>query len=150
MKYYVNFPEIITNIYSVNKALFCNLTSPFRFSTTLKTKYSIIDLDSYYQSPYPSVPYYSQKKTSMHSSGMRTARLLTVSQYALHRGCESQHALGRGLCIPACTWQGGVCPGGVCWGVSSQGVFPWGCLPGGCGRHPRDQRQTPPSCEQND
>ena len=47
----------------------------------------------------------------MHSSGMRTARLLTVSQDELHGGvhpsmhwgCVSQHALGRG----------GVCPGGV-------------------------------------
>ena len=38
----------------------------------------------------------------MHSSGMRTARLLTVSQHALGRGvCVSQHALGRG--IPACS-----------------------------------------------
>ena len=37
------------------------------------------------------------------------------------RGCVSQHALGRGVCIPACTGQGGVCPG----------VSAWGCLPGG-------------------
>ena len=54
--------------------------------------------------------------TRMHSSGMRTARLLTVSsmhcargcvsQHALGRGCVSQHALGRGClprgCIPVC------------------------------------------------
>ena len=46
---------------------------------------------------------------------MRTARLLTVSQHALVRGgvCVSQHALGRGVCIPACSGQEGVCPGGV-------------------------------------
>ena len=63
----------------------------------------------------------------MHSSGMRTARLLTVSQHALRKGGVSQHALGRGVCIPACTGPGGVCistctgQGGVCWGVSAQG-----------------------------
>ena len=55
----------------------------------------------------------------MHSSGMRTARLLTVSQHILHRGC-----------IPACTRQrsvsaqrGCTCPGGCLPGVY---------LPGGC------------------
>ena len=36
----------------------------------------------------------------MHYSRMRTARLLTVSQ----------HALCRGVCIPACTGQGVVYP----------------------------------------
>ena len=62
----------------------------------------------------------------MYSSGMRTARLLTVSQ----------HALGRGVCIPACTGQGGVYPGGVYTkGVSAQG--------GVCGRHSGP-------CKQND
>ena len=52
---------------------------------------------------------------------MRTARLLTVSQHALHSGvCTGQHARGRGrcvsqhaldrrqVCIPACTGQVGV------------------------------------------
>ena len=79
----------------------------------------------------------------MHSSVMRTARLLTVSK----------HALGWGGCIPACTGQGGVCMGGVCpgggsaqgvsaWGVSARGgVLPRGCLPRGVA----DTR-----CEQND
>ena len=60
---------------------------------------------------------------------------------------------------------GGFCPGGSVQGVSAQGCLPggclpgvvsaqggWGCLPKGnggvCGRHPQDQRQTPP-CEQN-
>ena len=46
------------------------------------------------------------EETRMHSSGIRTARLLTVSQHALRRGGVSQHALGRGVCIPACTGQG--------------------------------------------
>ena len=82
----------------------------------------------------------------MHSSGMCTACLLTVSQHALGSGwCVSQHPLDRGcvypsmhwaaggvypsihwtggVCIPACTaGGGGDCPGGVC---------PGGCLPRG-------------------
>ena len=71
-------------------------------------------------------------QTRMHSSRMRTARLLTISQ----------HAPGR-MCIPACTGQkgvsarvGGVCLWGVCpggclpGGVRLGGVCPWGCLPG--------------------
>ena len=84
----------------------------------------------------------------MHSSGMHTACLLTVSQHALGRGCVciqhalgmggvcvskhalgrgvSQHALGRGVYIPACTGQGmsarGCPPGGVSPGVSAKGV----------------------------
>ena len=45
----------------------------------------------------------------MHLSRMRTTRLLTVSQHALHRGVYlSMH------------WTGGVCPGGV----SAQGGVP--------------------------
>ena len=49
----------------------------------------------------------------MHSSGMRTASLLTISQHAMDRGgCVSQHALGRGV-YPNMHWAGGVCPGGV-------------------------------------
>ena len=72
------------------------------------------------------------KKTRMHSSGMHTAHLLTVSQHALHRG--------------------GVFPGGSAQEVSAQGdVWPGGCLPlvGGIypsmqwGRHPPVDRQTP-------
>ena len=54
------------------------------------------------------------------------------------------HSVHRGVCIPACTGQlgvcfGDVCPGGVCVeGMSAQGVSAKGvCLPGG-------QRQTPP------
>ena len=55
----------------------------------------------------------------MHSSGMRTARFLTVSQHALCRGNVSQHALGRGVSA-----QGE--------GVLAQGgCLPWGCLPMG-------------------
>ena len=63
----------------------------------------------------------------MHSSGTRTGRLLTVSH----------HALGRGVCIPACTGQGE--------GVSTQG----GVCPGVVADTPRDQRQTP-TREQNE
>ena len=48
----------------------------------------------------------------MHSSRIRTARWVTVSQHALGGGV-SQHALGRDVCISACTGQGGVCPDGV-------------------------------------
>ena len=52
----------------------------------------------------------------MHSSGMHTARLLTVSQYALCKGggCVSQHALGRRAVYPSMHWAGGcTCPGSV-------------------------------------
>ena len=45
----------------------------------------------------------------MHSSGMCTARLLTISQHALCGGCLPR---GRAVC------KGGVCPGGV----SAKGV----------------------------
>ena len=54
--------------------------------------------------------------TRIHSSGMRTESLLTISQHPLHTGCVSEHALGRGVCIPACTGHG----------VSTQRVY----LPG--------------------
>ena len=98
--------------------------------------------------------------TRIHSSGMRTARLLSVSQHALGRvcvypsmywagGCVSQHALGRGVCPGGCL-AGGVSAVGVsAQGVSALGCLPGGCLPGECGRHPRDQRQTSP-CGQTD
>ena len=76
-------------------------------------------------------------KTRMHSSGMRTACLLTVSQHALHRG--------GGVCPGGCL-PGGVYLGGLPWGVSAQR----GCLPRGeevsAGGYPSMQwaRQTPP------
>ena len=67
----------------------------------------------------------------MHSSGIRTARLLTVYQHALGRGrgCvyPSMHWAGVGVtvCIPACTGQG--------WGISAlEDVCPGGCLARGC------------------
>ena len=47
------------------------------------------------------------QQTRMHSSGMRTARLLTVSQHALRRGCLPEGVSAQGVsawggCIPAC------------------------------------------------
>ena len=76
--------------------------------------------------------------TRIHSSGMRIARLLTASQHALGGGgcipactgqgvCVSQYALGRRRCLP-----GGVCPGG---GVCPRRMWQ---------TPPQDQRQTPP------
>ena len=62
----------------------------------------------------------------MLSSGMRTARLLAVSQHALCRGVW-----------PGGVWPGGVCLGGVCpggylpRGVFAQRMSAWGCLPRG-------------------
>ena len=86
-------------------------------------------------------------KTRMHSSGMRTACLLTVSQHALHRG---------GVCPRGCL-PGGVYLGGLPWGVSAQrgclprgGVCPGvrGCLPGGIPACNGPDR--PPPCGQTD
>ena len=67
----------------------------------------------------------------MHSSGMRTARLLTVSQHALRRGV-CLWSLGGGLW----SWGGGGClpRRGVCWGVHPS--MQW------C-RQPPVDRQTP-------
>ena len=73
---------------------------------------------------------------------MRTPCLLTISQHALCRGmyipactgqgvCVSQHAMGRGGVWQGCLAEGclpvGVCPGGCLFG----GVCPGGCLPRG-------------------
>ena len=92
-------------------------------------------------------------KTRMHSSGMRTSRLLTVSQHALGVGvctpactgqgvCVSQHALGRGWCVsPSMHWAGGCIPACTGQGVSAQGMSAWRGLPRGW--------QTP-SCGQTD
>ena len=62
----------------------------------------------------------------MHSSGMCTARLLTISQHALCRGC-----LPRGCLLGVYAQGVGVCPGGVV----PRG---WQTPPS-----PQDQRQTP-------
>ena len=71
--------------------------------------------------------------TRMHSSGMRTAHLLTVSQHAL---------AGRGV-YRGVSAQGGVClpKGGVC--------LPRGCLPSGdvCHTPPGPEADTPPGPE---
>ena len=99
--------------------------------------------------------------TRMHSSGMRTARLLTVSR-SIHwgGGGVSKHALGRGWgCVSQPALGGGclsgdVCPGGSlsrgglsARGVSAQGVSASGpgcmCV---CGRHPPPSGQTD-TCE---
>ena len=78
-------------------------------------------------------------KTKMHSSGMRSAHLLTVSQ----------HALLRRVCPGGMSTKGGCLPGGdVCLGVSAQGgclprgFCPGRCLPGG-GVSQHAMRQTP-------
>ena len=67
--------------------------------------------------------------TRMHSSRMRAARLLTVSQ----------HALGGGVCIPACIGQGR---------CVSQHALGRGCLPSVGGDYSGAVADTP-SCEQN-
>ena len=77
----------------------------------------------------------------MHSSRMRTSRLLTVSWHALCRGVSAQGGVFPGVSVQG--W--GVCPGGV----SSQrrGVRQGGCLPNGdvADTPPHQgQRQTPP------
>ena len=74
----------------------------------------------------------------MHSSGMHTTRLLTISQYALGRGgCVSQHALGRGVSTQGVSRQGVSAQG-----VSAQG-WVWQTPPRTRGTHPPVYRQTP-------
>ena len=78
----------------------------------------------------------------MHSSKIRTARLLTIYQHVLHRGCVypimhwaggcvSQHELGRGVSAQGVSAQGGVPAQGV---YLPRGVPAMGCtyLGGGC------------------
>ena len=63
--------------------------------------------------------------TIMHSSGMRTARLLTVSQHALGGGggvYPSMHWAGEVSAAGGVSAEGGVCPGGICPGVSAREV----------------------------
>ena len=86
----------------------------------------------------------------MYSSGMRTARLLTVSRSIHREGGVSKHALGRGGLSQHALGGVGVSQHALGRGVSAQGaVSAWAGLPGGvvCGRHPLplDQRQTPPN-----
>ena len=50
--------------------------------------------------------------TRLHSSRMRTTRLLTISQHVPHRGGSAQ-----GCGSPRGVYTGSVCPGGVCPGV---------------------------------
>ena len=73
--------------------------------------------------------------TSMHSSGMRTAYLLTIFQHALGWGdvYPSMHWAGGGLCLP-----------GGC--MYAQGVSAWGCLPRGGGVCPGEGVSVPGPC----
>ena len=48
-------------------------------------------------------------------------KVFTPVCHSVHRGCVSQHAMGKGVCIPTCTGAGGV----------SQHAMGWRCLPGG-------------------
>ena len=65
----------------------------------------------------------------MHSSRMRAARLLTVSQHALHRGGSAQGVSPRGVCVCLIfKYRMGVClrvcaRGVSAWGVSAQGAL---------------------------
>ena len=89
--------------------------------------------------------------TRMHSSGMRTARLLTVCRRVVSAGgclpreCLPREVSARG-CLPGEVSARGVSAWGVSalgvegvclgvgvseWGDVCQGVFAWGCLPGG-------------------
>ena len=77
--------------------------------------------------------------TRLHSSGMRTACLLTVCVcvcvcVCVWVGVSAGGCLPR--CVPArgCLPSGGVCLGGVCLGrcLPRGGVCPGGCLPRGC------------------
>ena len=65
--------------------------------------------------------------TSMHSSRMRTARMLTISQHALRRGVYPRMHWAGGV-YPSMHWQGGCLPGEV---SAQGGVCQRGCLPGG-------------------
>ena len=62
----------------------------------------------------------------MHSSGMRTARLLAVSQHALGMGVSTQEG-SAGECLPRRCLPRGCLPRGCL----PRGVSAWGCLPRG-------------------
>ena len=115
-----------------------------RILPKILTKDTNIVIEHYYAGKHCKLPHKSdfdsiRNLTRMHSSRMRTARLLTVSQYALAggvpaRGCTCQGGVPAGG-VPArgCTCQGKVyllrrgvgvpgggctCPGGTCRGTS--------------------------------
>ena len=73
----------------------------------------------------------------MYSSGMRTVRLLTVSQHALDMGCVSQYVQGRVYVYPIMHWAGDVCPMGMfAQGVSANGgACQWGVADPLCGQN---------------
>ena len=76
-----------------------------------------------------------KNQTRMHSSMMRTARVLTISQHALCRGLSARGVSAGGFLLGGVSAQGDVCPstgGCLARGVSGQGgVCQWGCLPRG-------------------
>ena len=84
----------------------------------------------------------------MHSSKMRTARLLTVSQHALLGGVPAPGGgvLTRSVYLPGVYLPGGYLPWWGC--VPAQGVCTWpgGGVPAQEGTCPG----THPPCEQND
>ena len=72
----------------------------------------------------------TSERTRMHSSGMRTVRLLTASQHALGGGCLSRGCLPEGWwCLSRGVSAQGVSVQGVCLGMSAWGCLPRGCLP---------------------
>ena len=145
------FPKFHGHLKSVNKL---TLTShfPFIFNCTgkqlisLHSSYSLCFNLKHNNFPFPfalNANNISTKYvTSMYSSRMCTAHLLTISRHLLHQWGVSQLALGRGVCIPACS--GGVCWGCVC--VCLGGVV----CPGGVCHTPLGTRGRHPPCEQND
>ena len=77
--------------------------------------------------------YHSDVETRMHSSGMRTACLLTISQHALHRGVSAGGGVSAwGWCLPRVVSARGVSARG---GVSQHAM---GQTP-----PPQVDRQTP-------
>ena len=74
--------------------------------------------------------------TRMHSSGMHTTHLLTISQHALHRW-----GLPGGVCLGGCLPRAGCLPRGVLMGVSASGLG--GVFQHAMGQTPPMDRHTP-------
>ena len=80
-------------------------------------------------SPHLITRRHSSRMHTIHSSGYGGGGYPSM-HWA--EGCVSQHALGRRVCIPACTGQGGMYPT-MHWarGCVSHHALGGGCLPGG-------------------